>query len=419
MTVYSPHTHSGLSRFIVAFYGGAPDTMRAHHSPVRRFVGVSAILLLTGLFPGHSSSRVLLWPVAGASIAPADAAVSPESIFPTVLYQIGARSESVSARDLDGDGHVDLVLTDDNYIGPYYGEVVSLLGRGDGTFSPPRGSPAGDDPGYPRLGDFNSDGRPDVLVTNGYDEGVSIVLGDGHGTFGNRIVIPTSSVYSTAVGDFNQDHQDDLVIAHETSIEIRLGHGDGTFAPATVLGGAKRTFTLSLVLDFNGDGKLDLAISDAYIDSYNWVSDLVLFPGQGDGTFGAPVRNRRPDRATAIASGDLNGDGRDDIALIEDQYVVTLLASADGTVTETDRLPFYNWSYSVAMGDLDGDHIPDLIVGGNRGIPGGLGFDGVTAFQGHGDGTFGPPQDFGAGIRPTSIATADFDGDGRDRKSVV
>lgn len=388
--------------------------MRVHRSPVRRIVGVSAVLLLTGLLPGHTSPSILPWPPTGASNAPAEGAVSPELIFPTVLYQTGYRSEGISARDLDGDGHVDLVLTNDNYIGPYYGEVVSLLGRGDGTFSPPRGSSAGDGPFDPRLGDFNSDGRPDVLVTNTFDEGVSIVLGDGHGTFGDRIVIPTSSVYATVAGDFNGDARDDVVIVYATSIEIRLGHGDGTFAPPAVFDGGAQTYfgSSALAMDFNGDGRLDLALTGSYADPQGPFTDLVLLPGLGDGTFGPPIRNRRPRGGSAVAAGDLNGDGRDDVALIEDQDVVILLASADGTVIETDRRPFFNWAYSVAMADLDGDHKPDLIVGGNRGA-GGPGFDGVTVFQGSGDGTFGAPREFGAGIRPTSLATADFDGDGR------
>src|SRR5206468_2194974 len=151
--------------------------------------------------------------------------------------------------------------------GPGYGEVVSLLGRGDGTFSPPLGSPAGDYLRYPQLGDFNSDGRPDVLVTN-LDTGVSIVLGDGHGTFGDRIAIPTSPVYSTVVGDFDGDGRDDLVIAHSSTFEIRLGHGDGTFAPPVVfdLGQSRLSTSPALALDFNGDDRLDLALTSPYSD---------------------------------------------------------------------------------------------------------------------------------------------------------
>jgi hypothetical protein len=337
-------------------------------------------------------------------------------IFPTVLYQTGARSNGVSARDLDGDGHVDLVLTNENYLGPYPGQVVSLLGRGDGTFFPPQGSPAGQYPHYPQLGDFNSDGRADVLVTLGFDQGVSIVLGDGHGTFGSRSVIPTPAVASTAVGDFNRDGKDDLVIVHTNSIEVRLGHGDATFAPPFVFdrGHASLVASPTLTLDFNGDGKLDLAMIDAYSDPPEFVGDLVLLPGMGDGTFGPASRNRRTTSGTAAAAGDLNGDGRSDIALIEDRDVVILLASDDGIVTEIDRKRFSNLAYSVSMADLDGDDKPDLIVGGERGLAEpGLGFDAVNVFLGHGDGTFGSPREFGAGNSPASIATADFDGDGR------
>jgi len=387
--------------------------MWIHRLPMRRIVGVSAFLLVTGLQPGQSSPRILPWAPPGLSTAASVGAVSPELIFPTALYQTGPQTGGVSARDLDGDGHVDLVLTNHRYVGPYDGEVVSLLGRGDGTFSPAQGSFAGTYPSYAQLGDFNSDGRPDVLVTNGYDEGVSIVLGDGHGTFGNRMVIPTPPVYSTAVGNFNQDGTDDLVIVHSTSIEVRLGQGDGTFAPPLVIDGIQQ-FTsgfLTLVLDFNGDGRLDLALTSTMPGPQ---VDLVLLPGLGDGTFGPPIRNRRPRSGVTAVAGDLNGDGRDDMALIEDHDVVILLSSGDGSVTETDRRTFFNWAYPVAIADMDGDGKPDLIVGGDRGFPGeGPGFDGVTVFQGRGDGTFGPPRDFGAGDGPSSIATADFDGDGR------
>src|SRR5206468_5353942 len=101
MTVYSPHIHPGPSRLRFPSRGSR-QAMRFHRSQVRRFFGVAAVLVLTGLLPGHFSQRILPSPLARPTMAPAGATVSPELIFPTALYPTGFRSAGVSARDLDG-----------------------------------------------------------------------------------------------------------------------------------------------------------------------------------------------------------------------------------------------------------------------------------------------------------------------------
>ncbi len=116
------------------------------------------------------------------------------------------------------------------------------------------------DPTSVAVGDFNGDGKLDLAVTNRSSNCVSILLGNGDGTFQTQVPYPTqTSPDSVAIGDFNGDGKLDLAVANGGSmtVSILLGNGDGTFRPK---GSFKATYTQPVfvaVADFNGDGKLD------------------------------------------------------------------------------------------------------------------------------------------------------------------
>ena len=145
---------------------------------------------------------------------------------------------------------------------------LNVLGP-DPSFSQGGSVATGTGPTGVAAGDFNNDGRPDVAVANSEDDGVTIHLGDGNGSFGAPTAIATGNIaFNVVVGDLNGDANQDLVVANygnemamETGdISILLGNGDGTFTAAPTLTAENQPIATAIA-DFNGDGDNDLAIS--------------------------------------------------------------------------------------------------------------------------------------------------------------
>ena len=269
--------------------------------------------------------------------------------------------------DFNNDGKTDLAVVDSGYS---VNNIPVFLGNGDGTFTPSVAPATTNDPSGCSMAsaDFNTDGNLDLALGNGVFGGVSILLGFADGAF-NLVspapVVPNAAACSIAVGDFNSDGKLDLAVPDSTdnNVTILLGNGDGTFtqatgSPITVSGGP----SVVSVADFNGDGKLDLVVANGN------AGTVTILLGNGDGTFtqatGSPITvGNTPD---ALAIGDFLGNGKLDIAVANfgDGTVTLLLGNGDGTFTQATGSPFAvgNGPTAIAIADFNGDGRLDLAV---------------------------------------------------------
>lgn len=216
----------------------------------------------------------------------------------------------VAAADFNGDGFIDLAVSNSNSGGT---TLTILLGKGDGTFMATATSPTvGLYPDSVVAADFNGDGIPDLALTSVDQNLVTVLLGNGDGTFTAAPDLNTGTTpQCVATGDFNGDGIPDLAVVGGNSALIFLGNGDGSFKQTTSssqLGGSPVKMAVG---DFNNDGIADLAVTNSLQNG-----SVLIFLGNGDGTFtAAPTNPAAGTSAVGIATGDFDGDGNLDLAV--------------------------------------------------------------------------------------------------------
>jgi hypothetical protein len=276
---------------------------------------------------------------------------------------------SIAVADFNGDGKQDLALLD-----AAANAVIILLGNGDGTFQMVASSPTvAQESNQVVVGDFNGDGNQDLAVSA---DNITILLGNGDGTF--NVVPPPNSPfggtpYAIALGDFNRDGNLDLAASYPNNhvLSIMLGNGDGTFALPNHIAAFQTPGTAIGVADFNGDGKLDLALAVNDASVVGGVGDSVtILAGNGDGTFSYAPPGPLESLAsiTSINVGDFNGDGVPDLA-VTDEFGTLIVYVANGSGSFTAYTPptlvsGFGLALVCAVGDLNGDGRPDLALGG-------------------------------------------------------
>jgi hypothetical protein len=290
---------------------------------------------------------------------------------------------AVVVADVNGDGKPDIIASTSGECYPdlCINSVIVLLGNGDGTFQAPMSFTSAYDTVALAVADVNGDGKPDVLVTSVFlnpnlsgDGGVTVFLGNGDGTFGDGLAYDSGSpgAFAMAAGDLNGDGTPDAVVAHEFSnIGVLLGNGDGSFQAArTYNSGASGSYGVAIA-DVNGDGKPDLITTNYCNTPFCKESVVSVLLGNGDGTFqAAQISGAGFSAAKSVAVADVNGDGIPDLIVghnvagsAQGSPVAVLLGKGDGTFSGLQYYSGAAHGLSVAVADVNGDGKPDLLIG--------------------------------------------------------
>ena len=289
---------------------------------------------------------------------------------------LGLNPSSVAVTDLNGDGKPDLIVANKGTYG-HPGSVSVLLGNGDGTFQAPMNYNLGGYPVSVAVADVNGDGRPDIIVANLID--VAVLLGNSDGTFSARRALTLYSTgflqpNSVAVADVNGDGRPDLVVTYSGSmskpgnVSVLLGNGDGTFQPPVSFAAGTDPRSVA-VADVNGDGRPDLVVADYGVGGSGGGVSVLL--GNGNGTFQPALNQMAGMYPDSVAIADVNGDGRPDLVVgnaWDFSNVRVLLGNGNGTFQPAQNLTMASRVTSVAIADVNGDGRPDLVVTthGNR-----------------------------------------------------
>jgi hypothetical protein len=386
---------------VVKWNGSARATTFVSRSQVK------ATILSSDIANAHTASVMVVNPSPGggtSNVAFFEITILRSSVaFGGAMFGTGSKPNSVATADFNGDGKVDLAVS--NYTG---NSISILLGNGEGTFKTNVDYATELGPDSVVVGDFNRDGKPDLAVRNQSSNTVSVLLGKGDGSFqpAANFVVGTGTASSrVAVGDFNGDGKLDLAATnHENNtVSILLGNGDGTFQGQVVYPAGSEPSALA-VADFNADGKLDLAIVNT--NANNTVS---ILKGNGDGTFQTPVQYATGDGPAWITVADLNADGILDLVVPNSGAgtVSVLLGKGDGTFQPHVDFAVPVGAVRSEVADLNGDGKPDLAI-----VPWSSS-NVVSILLSNGDGTFQAPVTHPTGSSPEHVVAGDFNADGR------
>jgi RHS repeat-associated protein len=370
------------------------------------------ITVLTNGLTGYSSAPFLTtytgWGMIDAT-----------SFIPKVDFSTGANPYSASPGDFDGDGKIDLAVAT---------SVNATILRNTGTalgmvsYASKLDFSAGSSCLSLSVGDLNGDGKADLAVANNQSNTVSVFrntsTGSGSISFASKIDYPVGSgPQSVSIGDFDGDGKADLVVANYYSGTISILHNTGVTGSinfATKIDYATGSGPISVVTkDLDGDGKVDIEVA-------NFSSNTVSIFRNTSTAIGSTTFATKTDFSTGtnpywISIGDLDSDGKADLAVANNgtnNISVLRNTSVSGSVGFATKVDFATGTNprSISIGDLDGDGKADMAVGN-------YGSNSLSLFHntstGIGSINYAPKIDYTIGTNPTSVFIEDIDGDGK------
>jgi len=322
-----------------------------------------------------------------------DTFVPPDLFYLFASYPVGKNPTSVGTADFNQDGSTDLITTN---IG---NNTLSILfGNGDGTFKESVSIAVCREPRAVALNDYNRDGRMDLAVACAGSDQIAVYFGLDSGAFGGgeRYAVKKTPV-SIASADFNGDQKADLAVAlRNDKIKILLGNGDGSFMDGPLYEHGD-TPTSIAAADLNGDGKIDLATSNGGPMS----SAVSIWLGNGDGTFRQGEDYRTGKRPLGVSFADFNNDRKTDMLVINgemDTFTI-FLGNGNGTFQKGKEAGADAGPNFGLVRDFNGDHLPDVAVVNIQS-------NDLSILFGRGDGTFHyPPRNYRTKGGPFALAT--------------
>ena len=375
----SPTTATGK----VTFYDGTialgSATLSKGLAQLQTMVLNAGIHSLTARYLGDSTY--------GVSVSPGipqltRAAASSKLLVAGTLSVSASGFLGIALGDFNNDGKLDLVSNGSGTNPAHY-----FTGLGNGAFQEVF-NVGGAFGTAPSVADFDLDGKLDfvILVQNG----ISIYFGKGDGTFASPVFVAIQKANRVAVADLNGDGRPDLIVNTDFGDLLTvMNNGNGTFQPGVIVGQSRSGLLLG---DFNRDGYADFIVAGN------------LFTGTGTGAF----TSRDAPTQFALAVGDLNQDGKADLVASNiDGTLTVYLGNGDGTFTTGVTVPVLGtYLGGLAIGDVDGDGQLDVVAGHDN-LPN------LYLLKGNGDGTLQAPVAIGIGGAGTFLAFADLNGDGR------
>jgi photosystem II stability/assembly factor-like uncharacterized protein len=380
------------------------------------YAPISVTDITTGLTAYSSAPFVVTFP--------SSRVIDANSFATKVDFSTGSDPRSVAIGDVDGDGKPDLVVVT-NTVSVFRNTGTS----GSISFAAKVDFTTGSDPRSVAIGDVNGDGKPDLAVANTTSNTVSVFRNTStSGTVSFAEKVDFAAVYqpwSVAIGDLDGDGKPDLAVVN-TSSGLTVSVYRNTSASGTISFAEKVDFTTEgspnyvAIGDLDGDGKPDLAVAMDGIRTVSFfrnasTNGTISFPSKVDYTAGASA----PFVPQNIAIGDLDGDGKPDLAMANAFNSVSVLrnTSTSGTISFATRVDSTAGAgiRSVAIADLDGDGKPDLasanVSESSVSILRNMSTSGTISFA--------TKVDFAGGFSPHSIAIADLDGDGKPDLAVT
>ncbi len=351
---------------------------------------------------------------------------------PKVDYSSGVRPRSISSSDLDGDGKLDMVIANSGSNTISILQNTSSIGIiGASSFTPKIDFNTGNDPRSVAIGDLNGDGKPDIVVAN-FNSGTISVLQNtslpgsiNSSSFASKVDFISSSAFNVAISDLDGDGKPDIIVANLGTQSISVFHNISSSGNISLSSfSSKIDFAASFrpvsidIDDIDGDGKKDIVVANASIASVSVLRNTST-PGIMNSTsFASKVDFATSSTLESVAVGDIDGDGKPDvvvsnvnsnsISVLRNNSTIGIINSSS-LATKVDFVtgdqPFF-----VAINDLDGDGKPDL-VGANFGsntisVLRNSSMSGIISLS-----SFEAKTDFATGTAPVSIVINDFDGD--------
>lgn len=348
---------------------------------------------------------------------------SSESNFTTYdvkKINVGKAPGSVEIADLNDDKLPDLIVANEQD-----SSVTILLGKGKAQFEQAKGSPfpAGYGVNDITIGDFNDDGNLDLAFANTDRKYLTVLLGNGQGNFTPAPNSPfpvevKPHVHGIATGDFNNDGKLDLVTESWGTNQIEILFGDrinGFKTPGTFFKVGKMPYQRLRVADVNNDGIADIVTTN--LEGNNVT--VLLCNGKGD--FNSPPGSPFPcgDAPFGVAIGDINADGKPDLAIINSPAstggasigtngLTILLGDGTGNFTRMQGSPFKAGKIPnrIAIGDVNGDGVNDIVTSDNAS-------DKIYLFLMNKNGSVLSQSTITVGNHPKGIAIANLNGDGK------